>query len=129
MAAQETSAQKPELKERKPAAEKYQEPPEEDEPTKPKEYVFNPLQAANELKIGIYYFKKGSYRAAAKRFQEAGKWNPGYAEAYLRLGEAEEKLKDGEAARAAYAKYLELEPDAKNAAEIQKKLAKAASKK
>ncbi|MDQ2946460.1 MAG: hypothetical protein M3Y27_11040 [Acidobacteriota bacterium] len=67
--------------------------------------------------------KKKNYRAAAKRFSEATKWNPTYAEAFLRLGEAEEKLRDKTAIRQAYEKYLELQPDAKNAAEIQKKLA------
>jgi tetratricopeptide (TPR) repeat protein len=100
-----------------------QEPPEEDESLKPKEYTFNPLQASKEVTIGNYYFKKGNFRAAAKRFTEATHWNPGMAEAYLRLGETEEKLKDKEAARTAYAKYVELAPDAKNVDSIRKKLA------
>ena len=100
------------------------EPPEEDESLLPKEYSFNPLQAEKELKIGAFYFKRGRYRAAALRFQEATKWNPGLAEAYLRLGEAREKLKDQTAARAAYAKFLELAPDHKRAVEIKRKLAR-----
>jgi len=100
------------------------EPPEEDESLLPKEYSFNPLQAEKELKIGAFYFKRGRYRAAALRFQEATKWNPGLAEAYLRLGEAREKLKDQKAARAAYAKFLELAPDHKRAVEIKRKLAR-----
>jgi len=100
------------------------EPPEEDESLLPKEYSFNPLQAEKELKIGAFYFKRGRYRAAALRFQEATKWNPGLAEAYLRLGEAREKLKDQKAARAAYAKVLELAPDHKRAVEIKRKLAR-----
>lgn len=99
-----------------------QEPPEEDESLKPKEYTFNPLQASKEVTIGNYYFKKGNFRAAAKRFSEATHWNPGMAEAYLRLAEAQDKLKDKAAARAAYAKYLELAPDAKNAEAVRKKL-------
>jgi tetratricopeptide (TPR) repeat protein len=99
---------------------------EEDESlaTTNEEYSFNPLQAEKDVQIGNYYFKKGSYRAAALRFRRATKWNDGYAEAWLRLGEAEEKQKDGEAARQAYAKYLELSPDAKNAGDIRKKLEK-----
>jgi tetratricopeptide (TPR) repeat protein len=103
---------------------KEQAPPEEDESVKVKEYSFNPLQAAKELQIGNYYFKKGSYRAAADRFREATKWNNGFPEAWLRLGEAEEKLRDRKAAREAYAKYLELDPEGKNAAEVRKKMAK-----
>ena len=105
-------------------APKPQEPAEEDEALNVKEYSFNPLQAEKEVKIGAYYFKKGSFRAAAQRFREAARWDPGNAEAWLRLGEAQEKLKDRAAAREAYSKYLELRPDAKNAAEIRKKLAR-----
>ena len=104
-------------------APKSQEPVEEDESLTVKEYSFNPLQAEKEVKIGEYYFKKGNFRAAGQRFREATRWNPGLAEAWLRLGEAQEKLKDRAAAREAYSKYLELKPDARNAAQIRKKLA------
>lgn len=100
-----------------------QEPPEEDESLKPKEYSFNPLEAERDLKIGNYYFKKGNYKAAASRFVEATRWNPNYAEAFLRLGESDEKLKDKAAAQQAYTKYLELAPDAKDAEAVKKKLA------
>ena len=55
-----------------------QEPPEEDVTAKPKVYAFNPLQATKEVQIGNYYFKKGSWNAAAMRFREATKWNPGW---------------------------------------------------
>lgn len=100
-----------------------QAPPEEDESlTKPHDYIFNPLQASKEIQVGNYYMKKGSYRAAALRFREATRWNPGMPEAWLRLAEAQEKQKDEKAAREAYAKYLELAPDAKNAQQIRKKL-------
>ena len=99
-----------------------QEPPEEDESLKPTEYTFNPLQAEKELRIGNFYFKKGSYKAAARRFREATRWDPSSAEAFRRLGQTEEKLKDDKAAREAYAKYLEIAPDAKDAAAIRKKI-------
>ena len=99
-------------------------PPEEDTSLAVKEYAFNPLQAENELRIGNFYFKTGKYRSAAMRFQEATKWNEGYSDAWLRLGETEEKLKDSKAAKEAYTKYLEFASDAKNAAEIRKKLQK-----
>jgi tetratricopeptide (TPR) repeat protein len=109
--------------EQKKAQQKEEEPPEEDESVKPKEYSFNPLEAEKDVKIGNYYFKKGNYKAALNRFREASRWNPSYAEAYLRLGESEEKLKDKAAAAEAYAKFLELAPDAKEAASVKKKLA------
>jgi tetratricopeptide (TPR) repeat protein len=118
---------KPGLKTQHPAAPQgqQQEPPEEDENLKPKtDYSFNPLQATKEIQIGNFYFKKGSYRAAAQRFREATRWNAGDAEAWLRLAEASEKMKDPKGAKEAYAKYLELAPDAKNASQIRKKIHK-----
>jgi len=99
-------------------------PPEEDTSLATREYSFNPLQAKKDITTGNYYFKKGSYRAAAGRFVEATKWNEEDSEAWLRLGEADEKLKDPKAAKEAYERYLELAPDAKNAAEIRKKMEK-----
>jgi tetratricopeptide (TPR) repeat protein len=101
-----------------------QEPPEEDESLKPKTYSFNPLEAEKDLKIGLYYFKKGNYKASTNRFREATLWNPTYAEAFLRLGESEEKLKDKKAADEAYTKYLALAPDSKDADAVKKKLAR-----
>ncbi len=105
------------------AQQKPQEPPEEDESLATKEYSFNPIQAEKELKTGNFYFKKGSYKAAALRFREATRWNSGFAEAWLRLGETHEKLNDPTAARDAYAKFLALAPKHKRADEVRKKLA------
>jgi tetratricopeptide (TPR) repeat protein len=115
-----------ELKKERPKPAETQEeiPPEEDTSIAVKEYSFNPLQAEKELKVGNYYYRKGSYRAAALRYREATKWNDGYADAWLRLGEAREKLKDRKAAREAFARYIELSPDAHNADDIRKKMAK-----
>ena len=105
------------------SAPQEQEPPEEDTAlTGTKEYAFNPLQAEKELKIGLFYAKKSSWKAATMRFREATRWNPGLAEAWLRLGECLERSKDKKGAREAFAKYLELEPEAKNAAEVKKRM-------
>jgi tetratricopeptide (TPR) repeat protein len=102
-----------------------QEPPEEDESLKPEEYSLNPIQAQKDITAGNYYFKvKKNYRAAANRYSRASKWDPGSSEAFFKLAESDEKLKDLAGARAAYEKYLELTPDAKNSAEIKKKIAK-----
>jgi tetratricopeptide (TPR) repeat protein len=97
-------------------------PPEEDENEKPQVYSFNPIEAEHDIKIGTFYMHKGSYRAAAKRFEEATKWNPGMAEAYFHLGEAREKLKEKDAARAAFAKVVQLAPDSKEGHDAKKKL-------
>jgi tetratricopeptide (TPR) repeat protein len=101
-----------------------QEPPEEDESLKPKTYSFNPLEAEKDVKVGLYYFKKGNYKASTSRFREATLWNPSYAEAFLHLGESEEKMKDKKAAADAYEKYLALAPDSKEAPAVKKKLAR-----
>jgi len=98
------------------------EPPEEDETLAQKEYSFNPVQAHEELKVGLFYFRKRNYTAAALRFREALKWDGNFAEAYLRLGETCEKLKDEECVRKAYEKFLALKPEDKNAARIRKLL-------
>jgi tetratricopeptide (TPR) repeat protein len=100
-----------------------EEPPEEDAIEKPKEYTFNPLQASKEIEVGKFNRKRGNWKGALMRFDEATKWNPQLPEAWLLLGEARAKLKDKPGARLAYGKYLELAADAKNAAEIKKRLA------
>jgi len=107
-----------------PTSGKEEVPPEEDKSLSVDSYSFNPLQAQKDLTVGNYYFKQHKYRAAETRFREALKWNDGFGEAWLRLGEVEEKLKDPQAAKEAYTKYLEVDSDAKNAAEIRKKVEK-----
>ncbi len=107
-------------KEQSPPA--VQEPAEEDESLLPKTYTFNPIEAVKNAKVGAFYWKKGKYKAAALRYLEATRWDPGMAEAWLRLGEAREKLADRTAARAAYEKYLELVPDSRDAPGLRKKL-------
>jgi tetratricopeptide (TPR) repeat protein len=99
----------------KPAAEApIAEPEEEDVAAKPKTYDFNPIQAE----------KKGSLKAALGRFYDASQYNPQSPDAFLGLGEARQRLKDKKGAKAAYQKYLELDPGAKNAAEIRKRIEK-----
>jgi tetratricopeptide (TPR) repeat protein len=101
-----------------------EEPPEEDEALIPKTCVLNPLEADKNVKTGGFYFDKKKYHAAVNRYKEAICWDPSLAEAFLKLGEAEEKLHNRDDARDAYEKYLTLAPDAKNATEIKKRLAK-----
>jgi tetratricopeptide (TPR) repeat protein len=109
---------------KEPPAEEGQLPPEEDKAKIPDQYSFNPLRSKKEVTVGEFYFKKGDFKAAARRFLEATKWNDGNAEAWLRLGDAMEKMKDTKAAHEAWEKYIELAPDAKNAAEVRRKLEK-----
>ena len=104
--------------------EEYSELVDEDEQFAPKEqvYAFNPVQARNELKVGNYYAKKGSYRAAAGRYVEATRWDPNFAEAYWRLGMAREKLAQPTEAIEAYSRYLAIEPTGKKARSIRRSL-------
>jgi len=132
LAAQDSTPQQPpaqgqdELKRERPAPKTgpVEAPPEEDEQYKPIKYSFNPVQSQKDVSVGDYYFKQHDYRAAATRYLEATRWNDANSDAWLRLGEASEKKKDKKAAAEAYNKYLQLEPDAKNAAEIKKKVEK-----
>jgi tetratricopeptide (TPR) repeat protein len=117
-AAQDKNASEP------TTVEEGQLPPEEDKAEIPKQYSFNPLQSKKEVTVGLFYLKKGDYKAAVARFREATRWNDGNAEAWLRLGEAEERNANLAAARDALQKYLELAPTAKNAPEVRKKLEK-----
>jgi len=107
--------------------EEGQLPPDEDKSTVKEQYSFNPLQSKKNVTVGEFYFKKGDFKAAVLRFREATKWNEGNAEAWLRLGDAEEKMKDSKAAHEAWEKYLQLAPEAKNAPEVRKKLDKSKS--
>ena len=112
------SAQKPP----QPAA--PQEPPEEDESLAPKVYALNPVQAKKEIIAGDYYFKKPNYSAAAKRYLEATRWDPGSAEAFRKLGETREKLQEYGPAKEAYLKFLDLGEDPKEKDAVRKRLAK-----
>jgi tetratricopeptide (TPR) repeat protein len=99
--------------------------PEEDESLKPKVYPFNPLEADRNIKVGNYYMHQGDargYRAAVGRYQDATRYNPTSAEAFFRLGEAEEKLKHADKAKAAFERVLKIAPDSKLARDAKKKL-------
>jgi tetratricopeptide (TPR) repeat protein len=103
---------------------KEEVPPEEDAAVSVENFSYNPLMSHKWVDVGNQYYKKGSYRAAANRFRGATRFDESNSEAWLRLGEAEEKLKDTKAAKEAYSKYLEIASNARNAAEIRKKIEK-----
>jgi tetratricopeptide (TPR) repeat protein len=100
-------------------------PPEEDASVAPKVYPFNPLESERNIKVGNFYMRQRTlrgYRAAVGRFEDATKYNPNSAEAFFRLGEAQEKLKNKDQARAAFEKVVRLAPESKLAREAKKKL-------
>lgn len=117
----------PKLKrDRTPAANSGKEevPPEEDTSLAKDDYSFNPLQSKRDVEVGDGYRKKGNWSAASRRYQTATLRNDGNTEAWLKLGEARQKLHDGKGAKEAYGKYLELDPSSKTAQEVRKTLAK-----
>lgn len=125
-------AQPGQLKKERPkqsekTSDKEEIPPEEDTSLSTQSYSFNPLQSKKDVGVGDEYAKKHNYRAAAGRYRSATKWDDGNQSAWLKLGEVEEKLKDTDAARQAYSKYLDLATDSKDsktAAEIRKRMEK-----
>ena len=91
---------------------------DEDYAQRKQTYAFNPLQARNELKVGNYYAKKGSHKAAAGRYLEATRWDANFGEAYWRLGMAREQLGQSKEALEAYTNYLAIEPHGKKASQV-----------
>ena len=124
-AQQQTPPPQKKLETTRPAKPAEADPPEEDEALKPEEFELNPLKAQSSIRAGDFYFKtRKNYHAAARRYLYATKWDPFSAEAFLKLGECQEKLNDHAAAREAYEKYLDISPTAKNADAIRKKIEK-----
>ena len=100
-------------------------PPEDDESVAPKVYPLDPLESDRNIKVGDFYMRQGKpagYRAAVGRYEDAAKYNPSSAEAFFKLGEAEEKLKNRDAAKIAFGKVIQIAPDSKFAHEAKKKL-------
>lgn len=105
-----------------PPAEDEQMPPEEDESVAPETFPLNPLESDRNIKVGNYYWHKGNYRAALQRYERATRYNPSSADAFFKVGEAEEKLKNKDAANAAFKRVIQISPDSKTAHEARKKL-------
>ena len=74
--------------------------------------------------VGDEYLKKSKVSAAANRYLEATRWDPGSAEAFLKLGQAREKLRQYSRAREAYLKSIDLTDDPKEKDAIRKKMDK-----
>jgi tetratricopeptide (TPR) repeat protein len=93
------------------------------EPPAPAEPVFDPLHAQKSIDIGTFYLKKGNYDAAIDRFIDATRFQPKLAIPWKLLGEAYEKKHDNSDAIESYKKYLELFPNAVDAAKVKKRIA------
>jgi tetratricopeptide (TPR) repeat protein len=113
-------ASKPKPAEQQPPDETN--PPEEDESVAPKKYVLNPLEAERNIKVGDFYWSKKDFVGALSRYKDATRYNPSSAEAFLKVAEAQEKLHNPVAAKAAFQKVIILAPDSKFATTAKKKL-------
>src|SRR5258707_6767303 len=74
------------------------------------EYTYDPAKAKHQIDAGNVYMHRGSYNAAARRYEEATKWQPNNVQAFMKLGLALEKKDDPFRAAQAYRKVLELVP-------------------
>jgi tetratricopeptide (TPR) repeat protein len=108
----------------KATSDKEETPPEEDATLTRDDFSFNPLQSQRDVTAGDTYSKKGNHSAAAQRYRWATMHNDGNSEAWLKLGDAERKLRDDKAAKTAYTKYLELDSTSKRAEEVRKTVAR-----
>jgi len=118
--AQQKPAQKPDVVVVDPTV----PPSQEQEQAPPKEYFLDVVKAEKEIEVGNFHMKRHNWNAAATRFEEATRWNPKSAEAWLRLGEAREKTGETTKALEAYRKYLELLPHGKKARDVQKAISR-----
>jgi tetratricopeptide (TPR) repeat protein len=96
--------------------------PEDDDSVRPETFPLNPLESDRNIRVGNFYWHRGKYRAALERYERATKYNPSSAEAFFKVGEAEEKLKNKDAARAAFQRVIQVAPDSKMAHDAKKKL-------
>ena len=93
-----------------------------DPPAAPSGPVFDPLHAQRSLDVGKFYLNKGAYDAAIDRFIESSNYQPSLAAPWRFLGDAYEKKHEYAKAADAYNKYLQILPNAPDAAKIKKQI-------
>ena len=76
------------------------------------------------VEVGDYYYKRGNFRAAISRYQEALQWKPRDAEATFKLADAYEKVGDNIDAKDNYEKYLGILPKGPRSDDAKKALAR-----
>lgn len=91
-------------------------------------HAWDPHRAMKNVEVGDYYYKRGNYRAAISRYEEALQWKPKDAEATFKLADAYDKVGDFIDAKDNYQKYLKILPEGPRAQEATKALARMESK-
>ena len=92
--------------------------PPEDNP------AWDPFHAAQDIDVGTFYMHKGDMDAAIGRFQDAIRLRPNFAKPRLLIAEIYEKKGDKSEAVHYYKEYLQVLPDAPDAARVKKKIEK-----
>jgi tetratricopeptide (TPR) repeat protein len=92
--------------------------PPEDNP------AWDPFHAAQDIDVGTFYMHKGDMDAAIGRFQDAIRLRPNFAKPRLLIAEIYEKRGDKSEALHYYKEYLQVFPDAPDAAKVKKKIEK-----
>jgi len=85
---------------------------------------YNPMRAAESLKIGDFYLKRKNYVAAIERYLEALEYQPGLIAAHDALGRAYEKSGSRDKALAVYRNVVQKFPDSPKAAEFKSRIAR-----
>lgn len=72
---------------------------------------YDPHKAEKDIEVGDFYYKRGNYKAAIGRYQEAIELGPPSASATFKLADAFEKNKQPEQAAVYYREYLRQYPN------------------
>jgi len=94
-------------------------------------HAWDPHQAAKDVEVGDFYFRRKNYRAAESRYREALLYKDNDAIATYRLAVCLEKLERPDEAREEYESYLKILPgghDAEHARKALERLKSAAAK-
>lgn len=111
--------ERPEPRERPERVARVQKPV--DRPTPPAAPAIDVVETVNQ---GLKAFVTGDSKGALALLSKAKAAKPGYAPTYRVLGKVHEKLGDRAAAKAAFQRYLKLAPNASDAEQIRKDLAR-----
>jgi len=87
-------------------------------------HPWNPYRATKDDEVGDFYFKRGNYKAAVARYEDALQFKEHDAVANFRLGECYEKMDQPEEAIAHYKEYLRILPEGPDAKRARKALEK-----
>lgn len=85
---------------------------------------WSPYKADNDVEVGIFYMRRGNYKAAEARFRDALYWQDNDAVATYRLATLLEKEKRFDEARPYFESYLKILPHGPYAEDCKKALAR-----